>query len=342
VTAIVGADGSITVYSASGTKREVGADLLSSTGAYTIGTPTGGRIAGNVALTTGVISGSVSGALSGSFLLQQQAGRITNISTRALAGSGERTVIAGFILRGTGTKPLLVRAVGPTLVNFGVISPLSDPTLSVLSSANGATIASNNDWGNSTPLTTVAAQVGAFPLNANSRDAALQASVSPGTYTALIGGASATPGVALIEIYDTESASSNTARIGNISTRAYVSSSEPLIAGFVIGGDQRKTLLIRAVGPSLAGFGISDGLADPKIDVLVGTTPVASNNDWGQASTLAQINTHTAALNAFPLGAGSRDAALVTQLNPGAYTVQISGPAGTSGTVLVEIYDVDP
>ena len=339
VVAIVGGDGSVTLFTASGNTREAGSDFGSATGNYSFAAPTGGRFAGTVANAAGVVSGSVSGAVSGTFLLRQQPGRLTNISSRAVAGAGERTLVAGFVVAGTGSKPLFIRGVGPTLANFGVAGALTDPSLTVFSSS-GATVAANNDWGNSTALSTLATQVGAFPLTPGSRDAALQVSVAPGTYSALVGGATVA-GAALIEIYDTDPASVVTSRITNISTRGQVLAGEPLIAGFVITGDQRKKLLIRAVGPTLGSFGITGALADPRIDVFVGSTPIASNNDWTETSSVTQVNATTPTVGAFALGANSKDAALVLQLNPGSYTVQVSGVASGAGTVLVEIYDAD-
>ncbi len=337
VVAIIGGDSSITVYSASGTSQEAGTSLLSSSGSYVITTPTS-RFSGTVTPQTNVISGAVSGGLTGTFLLQQQPSRLVNISTRTLAGPGERMVVAGFVIRGTGTKPLLIRAVGPTLANFGIANPLADPFLSVLS-ANTA-VATNNDWSNAAALSAAAVQVGAFALNADSRDAATQVSVGPGTYTAVIDASTTTPGAALIELYDTQP-SGGTARIANISTRGQVNVADALIAGFVISGDQRKKLLIRAVGPTLTGFGINGALADPKIDILSANTVIASNNDWTQPSAVASVSSTSPAVGAFPLVANSRDAALVVQLNPGAYTVQVTGVDGATGTVLVEIYDAD-
>lgn len=339
--AIAGGDGSITIYSASGNNREVGTDFLSPTGSYAFTTPTGGRLSGNVTSSAGVVSGNVSGAVTGSFLLRQQPSRLVNISTRSAAGTGDRTMVAGFVIRGSGTKPLLIRAVGPTLANFGVAGALSDPSLTILNNnASTSATAVNNDWNNSAALSSVAAQVGAFPLNAGSRDSALTVSLAPGTYSAAVGGGAAALATALLEVYDTE-AGNGSARITNISTRGQVSAGDPLIAGFVIAGDERKRLLIRAVGPSLANFGITGVLADPRIELLSGATSIATNNDWTDGSVVSQVNQFSSALGAFTLDANSKDAAFVVQLNPGAYTVQVSGVNGGVGTALVEIYDAD-
>ncbi len=338
--AIVGGDSSVTLYVASGNNREVGSDVLSATGNFAFAAATGGRFTGTVANLASIVSGTVSGSVAGNFLLRQQASRIANISARTLAGSGDRTLVAGFVVGGTGAKPLLVRAVGPTLANFGVANPLADPSLAVQNRLN-TTVASNGDWGGTTALVALSSQVGAFPLTPGSRDAALATSLAAGSYTAVIGGAATGAGTALIEIYDTEVSGSFTARITNISTRGQVGFGEPLLAGFVITGDLRKRVLIRAVGPTLASFGLTGLLADPKIDVLSGTTVVASNNDWTEAAVTAQVASVSPAVGAFPLNAGSKDSAIVLQLAPGAYTVQVAGVGASGGTVLVEIYDAD-
>ena len=339
VIAIVGGDGSLTLHASSGTAREVGSGILGNTGNYSFAAATGGRFSGTVANNVAIVSGTVSGAVSGSFLLRPQPSRISNISARTLAGSGDRTLVAGFVVSGTGSKPLLVRAVGPTLANFGVLNPLADPALSVVNRTN-VLVGSNNDWGDSAALTLAATQVGAFQLTPGSRDAAAQFSVTAGTYTAVIGGGNPA-GTALVEIYDTEASSAFTSRITNISTRGPIGAGDALIAGFVISGDLRKKVLIRAIGPTLAAFGITGVLADPKIDVFAGTTAIASNNDWGDPNVVAQVVATTPVVGAFPLAANSKDSAVVLQLTPGTYTVQVAGVGGTTGTALIEIYDAD-
>jgi len=340
IIAIVGGDSSVTLYAASGASRVVGAAMLSSTGAYTITAPTGGGFSGMVANSASIVSGSVSGNLAGTFLLRPQASRITNISTRTLAGTGDRTLMAGFVIAGTGSKPLLARAVGPTLANFGVPSPLADPSLDILSRL-GLPVATNNDWANSVALSTLATQVGAFALTPGSRDAALQATLVPGTYTAVVGGGTAEPGAALIELYDADFSSNVTSRITNLSTRGQIGVGETLIAGFAVTGDVRKKVLIRAVGPTLAGFGLTGLLADPKVDVIAGGALIANNNDWTESASVSQVMATTPVVGAFPLEPNSRDAALVLQLAPGSYTVQVSGAGSSTGTVLLEIYDAD-
>jgi hypothetical protein len=112
---------------------------------------------------------------------------------------------------------------------------------------------------------------------------------------------------------------------------------QELIAGFVVRGTQAQTVLIRVVGPGLAQFGVSGTLADPILELYRDTTKIAENDDWsGQ-----QIVNLSAQVGAFALASGSRDAVLVTNLQPGGYTVQAKGKANTTGSVILEVYEVD-
>jgi hypothetical protein len=143
-------------------------------------------------------------------------------------------------------------------------------------------------------------------------------------------------GIVLVELYDT--GTGNSPRLINVSARNQVGTGDNiLIFGFVISGTESKRVLIRGVGPTLATFGVPGTLADPRFEVFRsgGTVAVATNDNWDAALT----STFTA-VGAFQLTAGSRDAALVTTLEPGAYTVQVSGVNNGTGEALVEIYEV--
>lgn len=129
-------------------------------------------------------------------------------------------------------------------------------------------------------------------------------------------------------------------RLVNLSVRTLAGAGDrTLIVGFFVAGSPDKTLLIRAIGPTLGGFGVGDALADPRLQLLAGSTVVAQNDDWGtdQANTAALF----ASVGAFPLAAASRDSALARTLLPGSYTAQIVGASGT-GTALAEVYDAAP
>jgi hypothetical protein len=128
---------------------------------------------------------------------------LINISTRAFVGTGANVAIAGIIVTGSQPAKILVRAVGPTLSQFGVAGTLAAPTLSLVDSS-GKTIASNAGWSTNTNASAVAAettQVGAFALPQGSADSAVLVTLAPGSYTAVVGGANGTTGIALIEAY---------------------------------------------------------------------------------------------------------------------------------------------
>ena len=272
-------------------------------------------------------------------------GRLINVSTRGFVPAGE-SLTPGFVLRGTGGKPLVVRAVGPTLIRFGLVGALADPRMDLVPLAGTVPLLTNDDWGTNANLAALLAAtgtVGGFALDEGSKDAAALTTLSSaGTtgYTVRITGPTASAsGIAIAEIYDTEPATS-AVQLVNVSTRGFVGvGANALVAGFVLGGDNPKQLLIRAVGPGLAPFGLTGLLADPLLTVtpLGQDTPVAANDNWGNAADLAAA---FSAVGAFGLPAGSKDAAVLVRLPPGGYTVTVSGLANTTGTALVEIYDV--
>lgn len=259
---------------------------------------------------------------------------LSNLSVRSRAGTGAQTLIMGFVTR-NGIKPLLIRGIGPTLGDFGVANPLADPVLSVISDS-GAQVASNDDW--LPNLTSAFAQVGAFALRAGSLDAAISTMVPANSYTAQVAGVGGTTGVALVELYDMAAPVSATGpRLVNVSARTQVGTgADILIAGFTIGGSGPRTLLIRAVGPTLSNFGVDGALADPRIELYRDSTKLDENDDWVPA-TVTPVAT---SVGAFPLPVGSRDAALVVTLQPASYTVQVSGANSGTGVALIEIYDV--
>jgi hypothetical protein len=263
--------------------------------------------------------------------------RLTNLSARTFAGSGDERLILGFVIAGTEPHSILSRAIGPGLQPFGVTGVLADPTLNLF--RGNESLATNDNWSeaaNSTTLATAAAQLGAFALTPDSRDAAALETIPAGSYTLHVADASDATGVALAEVYDHNGpGSADTLRMINLSVRARVrGGDDTLIAGFVVTGENPLRVLLRGVGPSLTGFGISDPVSDPRITLFSSTTEIASNDDWN-SDPIAQ--SAAAGVGAFAL-TDTRDAVLVTRLAPGAYTLHISGAPDDNGIALVEIY----
>lgn len=270
--------------------------------------------------------------------------KLLNLSTRSLAGSGGDSLIAGFVVAGEGRKSVLVRAIGPTLAReFGVAGALSAVRLEV--QRDGQAIASSGPWSarpDAAAIASAANRVGAFPLALGSDDAALLLDLDPGAYTAVVASAAGASGVALIEVYDAAGeAAARSQRNVNLSSRAGVGAGERvLIAGFFIGGDLPKRVLVRGIGPGLRAFGLPDALARPNLTLFRGNAVVARNAGWAGTSA-SEISGAGLQAGAFPLATDSADAALLLHLAPGAYTAQITGEGATTGAALVEVYEVN-
>ena len=275
-----------------------------------------------------------------------------NLSVRSTAGLGDKTLIAGFVVGGSGTKPVLLRGVGPGLLNMGLTNAAGDPTLTLYNAgAQPAQIAYDDDWQDTTSqnnawvklVPTIAAQVGAFALAGGSQDAALYlpSQLTAGGYTMHVVDRNGGNGLALAEIYDAGPAT-RAVRLVNVSARAQVGTGgNVLIAGFVVQGAPPIKLLIRAIGPTLAGYGVSGVLADPRVDVYQvvngANTWIAGNDNWGGTKTLTDAMTNT---GAFALPANSKDAAVLLTLPSGIYSALVSGVGGTTGVGMVEVYEV--
>ncbi|HTO05149.1 MAG TPA: hypothetical protein VL069_15675, partial [Opitutus sp.] len=269
--------------------------------------------------------------------------RLVNISTRGATGDNDKLIIAGFVISGSAPKDVLIRAVGPGLTGLGVTGAMENPVLTLYRGSQ--IIFTNDDWGNSTDaskLASEAARLGATPLAAGSKDAALFTTLNPGVYTAHITRAPGSDnGVALIELYDASvDAGAETQRLVNISSRGEVRTGEGiLISGFVVTGNYPKKVLIRGVGPTLSSQGVTGVLENPVLRIWKGSTEIASNDDW---STDGAVELDAAAMQvgAFTLNNPSKDAAILLTLAPGIYTAQVSGSGGTTGIALVEVYEV--
>ncbi|WP_221032059.1 immunoglobulin domain-containing protein [Actomonas aquatica] len=265
--------------------------------------------------------------------------RLTNISTRAYVGTGIEQTVAGLVITGEDSKPVLIRAVGPGLGAFNVSGAIAAPKLDLL---EGQTvIATNTGWSSSADADEIAAVAnlaGAFALDTANADSAILETLAPGVYTAQASGADGGTGVVLIEIYDLSSPVAGQ-KLFNISTRAVVGAGDrTAVAGFVVSGSVPKRVLLRGIGPALAGFNVPGALTDSYITLLKGEEVVATNDDWG--TNAAAVAEASSTAGAFELAAGSKDAAMVISLEPGVYTLQLTGVDGATGIGLIEVYEV--
>jgi uncharacterized protein (DUF1800 family) len=267
--------------------------------------------------------------------------RLGNLSTRAQVGTGSNIMITGFVVQDGAPKRVLIRAVGARLAQapFSVTGVLANPQLQLFNS-NGVLVLANDNW--IADDAAIMSSVGAFPLASRSADSALVATLSPGVYTAQVSGVNNTSGVAILEIYDV----GGSARLMNLSTRALVGNgANTFFSGLVVapGGGARR-VLVRAAGPALADLGLTGTLVDPSLAILDSAgrqIANGANNDWSSAGASA-LSAAFSQAGAFPFAAGSRDSALLADLMPGNYTIQVNGVAGATGTALVEVYDLSP
>lgn len=266
-------------------------------------------------------------------------GRLANLSVRAELTPAEPALLLGLTVTAPtrAVQPVLVRAAGPALAGFGLTAVLPDPRLTVLDRL-GAPVAANDNWAAAAPVAAAAVRLGAFPFAPASPDAATLTPLAAGNYNVQVTGAAGARGATLAEIYDaTEGFSAGGPRLVNLSARLFSdAAAEPVVGGFVVAGGPLR-VLVRAVGPGLAPFGVTGVLPNPLLTLYAGGTRYAVNDDWGGGPVLTD---QFARVGAFALPATSRDAALLVTLEPGAYTAVVNGAGGTSGAVLLEVYAV--
>ncbi|HTO04623.1 MAG TPA: immunoglobulin domain-containing protein [Opitutus sp.] len=254
--------------------------------------------------------------------------QLQNISARAVPGNGAQTIAMNFTVKGEDTA-VLVRAIGPGLAAFTKVATFSDPKLALTDA--GTTIASNDNWGGSAALASTFTQVGAFPLAANSKDAAILSTLSAKSYSAAISGKAG--GLAMMEVYDADSIGG---RIACVDVRAPVGTGEQrLIGGFTITGTKSLRVLIRA--RNLGQGGGKNAAIDPQLEIHRGSTLLARNDNWGGT---AALKTSFELAGASSLVANSNDAAIDITLEPGTYTATVSGVNNSTGFAQLEIFEV--
>ena len=258
------------------------------------------------------------------------AAQAVNLSTRMRVETGENVGIGGFIISGSAPKHVIVRAIGPSLGQFGVPNALADPILELRGSAPFATVI-NDNWRDDQEAAIMA--TGLAPTN--NLEAAIDATLNPGAYTAVVRGKNNTVGVALIEVYDLSQAV--LAKLANISTRAFVNTGDDIvIAGFVLGNHSGVDwIVVRGIGPSLTAFGVANALANPTLELRNSSGALLfMNNDWQDDPAQA------AELTAAGLAPTNQlEAGIAATLPPGLYTALLAGLNNGTGVGVVEAYD---
>ncbi len=250
-----------------------------------------------------------------------------NVSTRLAVGTGDRVLIGGFIITGDTPKTVLVRAIGPSLVNAGIPNALSDTVLDLYGS--GGLITSNDNWKDTQKF--AIEQAGLAPTN--NLESTIVATVDPGNYTAIVSGKNGATGVGLVEAYDLDDADA-ASQLANISTRGFVETgNNVMIGGFILGpaDGPNADVLVRAIGPSLTDAGVTNALADPVLQIFDANGLLLSNDNWKDTQQFAIQQSGLAPKK-------DKESALLVNLPPGAYTAIVTGKDGTTGIALVEIY----
>jgi cyclophilin family peptidyl-prolyl cis-trans isomerase len=253
--------------------------------------------------------------------------RLADISTRAQVGSDDNVLIGGFIIQGSASKRVLVRAIGPSLIPFGVANALMDPALE-LRDMNGALLFSNDNWTTAANKQDIT-NTGRAP--SASQESAILTTLAPGRYTAIVRGVGATSGVALVEVYDQDSGPGSL--LANLSTRSGVGAgNNVMIGGIILTGE--KTIIVRALGPTLTQFGVANALNDPALELRNAQgTLVDSNDNWQSSPKKAQIQASGLA------PPNSAEPAVLVTLPMGNYTAIVRGVgAMPTGLALLEIY----
>ncbi len=259
--------------------------------------------------------------------------RLLNLSTRSLVETGDNVLINGFIISGPDPKTVVLRALGPSLTGFEVSGALSDPVLSLYNSS-GTLLATNDDWQTDIGATFIE-QNGFAPPNPV-ESAHLQTDLTPGAYTVVVTGKNGAQGISLAEVYEVPSPGLNSI-LTNVSGRGFVGTDDNvLISGFIVGDVGSATVIVRALGPSLGSFGVSDPLSDPVLTIFDSNgNVIASNDNWQDDNNAVLVQQNGLA------PPDALDSAIVLYLPAGTYTAIVSGANGATGNALVEVYHLD-
>jgi hypothetical protein len=254
-----------------------------------------------------------------------------NISTRLLVGIGDNVGVGGFTITGTAPKKVILRAIGQSLSGAGLNPVLADPILE-LHGSDGSLITVNDNWRDAAWASELVS-LGIAPMD--DLESAIIAILLPGQYTAVVRGNNDSSGTAVVEVYDGDLAADS--QLANISTRGFVGiGNNVMIGGFIVGDNGRATprIVVRAIGPSLAAFGISDALENPNLELKnsAGST-LFSNDNWQESQETEIRQTGLAPTDA-------RESALIMELANGNYTAIVRGAGDTTGIALVEVYIV--
>jgi hypothetical protein len=258
-------------------------------------------------------------------------GSLGNISTRLRVLGGDNALIGGMIATGTADKKVIIRAIGPTLTDFGLPGALQDPTLELFQ--GNTPVASNDDWRNSPQQAEIANS--GFAPNKDAESAIIATLTPNQNYTAIVRGKNGQTGIGVVEAFDLDQAASS--KLGNISTRGFVDVDDNvMIAGLIVSPSNGNNVkvLVRALGPTLGDFGVPGVLANPTLDLVNASGTVLRTNDNWKESQRPEIEAAGLAPS------HDEESVIIETISPGAYTAIVRGSGRTTGIGLVEVYNI--
>jgi T5SS/PEP-CTERM-associated repeat protein len=263
---------------------------------------------------------------------------LLNISTRLNVQTGDNVLIGGFIITGTDPKKVIIRGIGPSLANVGVQGFLADPILE-LHDAN-TTLETNDNWKTRSDGSSQQAEIEATTIPpTNDLESAIVRTLpaNNASYTAVVRGKDNTTGIGVVEAYDLDQAANS--KLGNISTRGFVNSGDNVLIGGFITGNGLTKVMVRAIGPSLTNFGVTNPLQDPTLELhdSNGAT-IRSNDNWKTREDGTSQQSEIEATTIPPTN--DLESALVQTLSPGNYTAVVRGKDNTTGIAVVEVYNL--
>jgi hypothetical protein len=246
--------------------------------------------------------------------------------------TGDNVGIGGFIITGSAPKHVLLRSLGPSLTSFGIPNPLPDTILELHGPDPFPTL-TNDNWRDDPAQETLIIASGLAP--SSNLESAIDITLTPGAYTAIVRGKNNSTGVGVVEVFDLSQAVPS--KMANMSTRAFCgTANDIIIAGFILGnsgGNDR--LIIRGIGPSLTALGVPNALVDPVLELRdQNGALLMSNDDWqddpAQAAEMTAANLAPTSIH---------ESGIAATLPPGAYTALLSGQNNGNGNGVVEVYD---
>jgi hypothetical protein len=250
---------------------------------------------------------------------------LANISTRALVGTGDDVLIAGFIITGSDAKKVILRAIGPSLNLPGKIA---DPTLE-LYAADGHSLVFNHDWKDAANKQEII-DSGIAP--SDDHESAISIILQPGNYTAIMRGENDTTGIGVVQVYDLDRTGNSI--LANIATRTLVQTGDNvLFAGFIVLGIDSQRVIIRARGPST---GVPGAMADPSLELYnADGTILEANDNWKESA-----NKQLIISSGIPPSSDA-ESAIIRTLIPGNYTAIVRGANNSTGIAVVEVYAIN-